>query len=258
VVTPGHHIRSYVPINTATPGRGRDKEPDVTITPQTLTRGTAAAAVAAGVTFIGVQIGHPHLDADAITTTEMAIRGSGKVLMAVLALAGITGMYVSSVRRNGILGLVGYLVFAAGYLCIMATSFVAAYVLPSVVDDSRDYVTGVLDVSKGGSTGTDVGALDVIFQLQGLGYLAGGLLFGIALFRAGVLTRWACALLAVSGPVSAALAVMPDAFYRLLAFPNAIAMIGLGYSLWTTTRTSTDPATTVAAAGQRPVTAGAE
>ena len=31
---------------------------------------------------------------------------------------------------------------------------------------------------------------------------------------------------------------MPDAFYRLLAFPNGIAMIGLGYSLWATTRTA--------------------
>jgi hypothetical protein len=29
---------------------------------------------------------------------------------------------------------------------------------------------------------------------------------------------------------------MPDAFYRLLAYPNGIAMIGLGYSLWRTTR----------------------
>ena len=28
---------------------------------------------------------------------------------------------------------------------------------------------------------------------------------------------------------------MPDAFYRLLAFPNGIAMIGLGYSLWSRT-----------------------
>jgi hypothetical protein len=29
---------------------------------------------------------------------------------------------------------------------------------------------------------------------------------------------------------------MPDAFYRLLAYPNGIAMIGLGYSLWSTAR----------------------
>jgi hypothetical protein len=258
VVTPAHHIRSYVQSITATPGRGRDKEPDVTITPHTLTRGAAVAAAAAGVTFIGVQIGHPHLDADAITTTEMAVRGSAKVLMAVLALIGITAMYLTQVRRNGILGLVGYLIFAAGYLSIMATSFVAAYVLPSVVDADRDYVTSALETSKGGAASSDIGALEAIFHLQGLGYLAGGLIFGIALFRARVLTRWASALLAVSGPVSAALAVMPDAFYRLLAFPNAIAMIALGYSLWTTTRTTADLETAAATSSERPITAGVE
>jgi hypothetical protein len=73
-------------------------------------------------------------------------------------------------------------------------------------------------------------------KVQGFAYLAGGLLFGIALYRAHVLARWAAVLLAVGGVVSAALSVMPDAFYRLLAYPNGIAMIGLGYSLWSTAR----------------------
>lgn len=230
----------------------------MTITPHIVTRGAAAAAVAAGVTFIGVQIGHPHLDADSVTTTEMAVRGSFKILMAVLALVGITGMYLSHVRRNGVLGLVGYLIFAVGYLLITATSLIGAYVLPSLVDTDRDYVTSVLDTSKGGAAGSDIGALELIFQLQGLGYLAGGLLFGVALLRAGVLTRWACVLLAVSGPVSAALALMPDAFYRLLAFPNAVALIVLGYSLWTTTRTRPGvPMRTAVTPGRRTMTAGA-
>ena len=39
-------------------------------------------------------------------------------------------------------------------------------------------------------------------------------------------------LLAVGSLVTVLLAVMPDAFYRFLAFPNAIAMVALGYSLW--------------------------
>jgi len=78
-----------------------------------------------------------------------------------------------------------------------------------------------------------------------IGFLAGGLLFGIALFRARVLGRWASALLAVGGVVTVAQSVMPDAFYRLLAFPNGIAMIALGYSLLSTVRTtSADTATT--------------
>lgn len=46
---------------------------------------------------------------------------------------------------------------------------------------------------------------------------AGGLVFGVALYRARVLARWAAALLAVNGVITIALAVMSDAFYRLLA-----------------------------------------
>ena len=226
----------------------------MTITPTTLVRASAAAAVAAGAIFIGVQVGHPHLDADSVTTGEMAVRGTLKVVMAVLSLVGITGMYLSQVRRNGVLGLVGYTVFAAGYVTIACTSFVAAYVLPNVAPAARSYTQSVLDVATGGHATSDIGAIGVVFAAQGAAYLAGGLMFGIALFRAGVLPRWASALLAVSGLVSAALAVMPDAFYRLLASPNGVALIALGYARWRTPQptqsTTVQPEAAQAAAGQ--------
>jgi hypothetical protein len=156
--------------------------------------------------------------------------------MSALALAGITGMYLSQVRRNRVLGLIGYLVLATGYLLIMSTTFVTAYVLPSIAKTDPTYVKDVIAVATGGTATGDIGALGTINKVQGFAYLAGGLLFGIALYRAHVLARWAAVLLAVGGVVSAALSVMPDAFYRLLAYPNGIAMIGLGYSLWSTAR----------------------
>lgn len=209
----------------------------MTITTTTLTRAAGVAAVAAGALFIGVQIGHPHLDTASITTTEMAVRGSLKVAMGVLSLVGISGMYLSQVRRNGLLGLVGYVVLASGYLLITATTFVLAIVLPSLVPTDPAFVTGALTAATGGMAATDIGPLQTVFQVQGGLYLAGGLLFGVALFRAGVLSRWATVLLAVGGLVSGVLAVMPDAFYRLLAFPNGIALIALGISLWRSTRT---------------------
>jgi hypothetical protein len=229
-----------------------EQEPDMTITPTTLTRGAGAAAVAAGLIFIGVQIGHPHLDATSITTTEVVLRNSLKVLMAALTLVGITGMYLSQVRRNGLLGLIGYLVFAVGYLTIMSTTFVAAFILPAIADTNPGYVNDVVAVATRDSAIGDIGALQYAEQVQGIGYLAGGLIFGIALYRARVLARWAAALLAVGGLVSAALTVLPDAFYRLLAFPTGIAMIGLGYSLWRTTRSSSQTALR-----SRPVTTAA-
>jgi hypothetical protein len=206
------------------------------ITANRLTQAAAVCAALAGAIFIGVNINHPHVDLASITTTELVVRNSLKVLMCALALAGITGMYLSQVRRNGVVGLVGYLVLGIGYLLIMSTTFVSAYVLPAIADTDPTYVEDVIAVTTGGTATADIGALAPINQLQGFAYLAGGLLFGIALYRARVLARWAAALLAVGGVVSAALAVMPDAFYRLLAYPNGIAMLALGYSLWSTAR----------------------
>jgi hypothetical protein len=209
------------------------------ITPAGLTRAAGVAAVAAGVTFIGVQVKHPELTATSIATTEVEVRDSLKVLMCALSLAGISGMYLSQVRRNGLLGLIGYLVLGAAYLGIMCVAFTAAYVMPEVAQSDPGYVNDVIAVDTGrGTVEGDVGTLETVIRLQGFAYLAGGLVFGVALYRARVLARWAAALLAVGGLASAVLSLMPDAFYRLLAIPTGVAMIGLGYSLWRTTRTS--------------------
>jgi hypothetical protein len=156
----------------------------MTITPTTLTRAAGAAAAAAGVIFIGVNIGHPHMDATSVTTTEVIVRNSLKVVMAALALAGITGMYVSQVRRNGVLGLVGYLVLATGYLLLMIPPYIAAFVLPSVASVDPGYVNDVIAATAGRPFATDIGPLATVLEVQGFAYLGGGVLFGIALFRA--------------------------------------------------------------------------
>ena len=228
----------------------------MTISTTSLTRAAGAAAVAAGLIFIGVQIGHPHLDATSIATTEVMVRDCLKVVMAALALAGITGMYLSQARRNGLLGLVGYLLLAPGYLLIMCTAFTAAFVLPAVAGTDPSYVADVIAATTGGAPTGDLGALRVAVKLQDLAYLAGGLVLGIALYRARVLARWASALLATGGAVTVVLSVLPDAFYRLLAFPNGIAMIGLGWSLWSTAGRSI--AAQAAAATAQVATAGAQ
>jgi hypothetical protein len=228
----------------------------MTVTPTMLTRTAGIAAVAAGVIFIGVQIHHPHLDATTITTTDVVVRNCFKVVMGALALVGITGMYLRQVKQIGVLGLIGYLLFSATYLLIMCTSFVAAFVLPSIARTEPAFVNDVLAAANGGSAAGDIGRVQYAIQLEGISYLVGGLLFGVALYRARVLARSAAAILAVGGLVSAALNAMPEAFYRFLAFPNGIAMIALGYSLWRSVRSLDDiaPATSTA----RLATAGAE
>jgi hypothetical protein len=227
----------------------------MTITPTTLIRAAGVAAVVAGLIFIGVQINHPHSDVSNVTTTEWALRNTLKVLMAALALAGITGMYLRQVKQIGVLGLLGYLVFSAGYLLIMSSAYVAAYVLPSLADSDPGYVNDVLAAGSNGTAQGDIGLLQTMLQLQGIGFIGGSVIFGIALFRARVLARWAAVLLAVGGLVTVALAVLPDAFYRFLAFPNGIAMVALGYSLWRTARIDATPSSAPANGSRTAATA---
>src|SRR3989442_6282530 len=80
----------------------------MTITTTIVCRVAAIAAVPAGLIFIGVQINHPCLDATSITTTDVRARNLLKMLMAALALAGVTGVYLRQVTKIGVLGLLGY------------------------------------------------------------------------------------------------------------------------------------------------------
>lgn len=152
----------------------------MTITSTTLTKAAGVSAVAAGLIFIGVQIGHPHVDAESVTTTEVAVRTSFKVLMAGLALVGLTGMYLRQITKTGVLGLVGYVVLGAGYLLITATTVATGFALPAIADTNPDYVNDAISAATGGTPTGDIGLLQPILQLQGVFYLAGGLVFGIA------------------------------------------------------------------------------
>lgn len=202
------------------------------ITPTTLTRAAALSAAAAGAIFVGVQVGHPPMEAASVATTEWVVRSSAKAVMAGLAPAGVTGIYLRQRSRVGLLGLVGLLLLAVGYLAMLSVEVIAAGVLPTIVTTDPGYVDGVLVAAAGGTPVGDIGGLQTVLNLSGIGYLGGGLLLGIATFRAGVLSRWAGLLMAAGALGTAALAVLPEAFNRPMALPFGIALVWLGISLW--------------------------
>lgn len=202
------------------------------ITTNRLTAAAGLCAVAAGAIFIGVQINHPPVDVAHIVSTEMAVRQTAKALMAVLALVGFTGMFLRHRRRLGILALAGYLLLCVGFLAMFAVECIGALVLPIVARSNPRYVQDVLDAAVGRSPSGDIGHMSKLLIASGIGYSLGGLLFGIALFRARVLARWASLLLAYATTSALALAVLPESFSRPFAVPTGIAMIGLGISLW--------------------------
>jgi hypothetical protein len=222
------------------------------ITSSNLTKAAGAAAVVAGAIFIAVQINHPSHDSFTTETTEWVARSCAKMVMAALALVGIAGMYLRQHREAGFVGLVGYLVFTVGYLAMFSVQVMAAAVLPNLVDTEPGFVNDVVAAAAGGTPNGDIGGIQTLFNVAGAGYLLGGLIFGIALFRTRVLARWAAALLAVATVSTAALAVLPHSFDRPFAIPTGIAFIGLGVSLWRSTRQTTRETASAAAQVEQP------
>ena len=218
------------------------------LTANRLTAAAGVCAAAAGAIFIGVQINHPPADVAHIVTTDVAIREVAKILMCVLALIGFTGMFLRHRSRFGVLGVAGFSLLTVGYLALFAVECIVACVLPTLAHSNPAYVQDVLDAAVGGSPSGDIGGMQQLFLTAGIGYALGGLLFGIALFRAGVLARWACALLAYGTVSALALSALPESFNRPFAVPTGVALIGLGVSLWRDQRrpseTADAPATT--------------
>ncbi len=220
------------------------------ITTTKLTRAAGLAAVAAGGLFVAVQVKHPEITLDFVQGAQWTVRQCMKVSMSVLALAGIAGMYLSQVRRMGVLGLVGWLLFSLGYLMMLCVEMIALVVVPTIATSSPDYVGGVIAVATNSSSSADLGSFTTLNLAVAAGYLLGGLIFGVALFRAGVLARWACALLAVAAVATMAIPLLPMVNQRLFAVPNGIALIGLGVSLWRETRSATAEPTMSSAGAQ--------
>lgn len=214
-----------------------------------LTRAAGISAATAGAIFVGVQIKHPAFTVQAFTDgISWHVRSIAKLVMSGLAIAGLTGMYMHQRARIGKLGLAGYLVFTTGYLLMSSVEAIAAFVLPGEAHSRPGYVNDVLRASAGMKTAGDIGSMQTLFNLVGVSYMVGGLLFGIALYRARVLARWAAALLAAGTVGTAALKFLPTSFDRPMAVPTGVALIGLGVSLWSTQRASTPAAAPTTAA----------
>ena len=209
----------------------------MTITTSTLTRAAGLSAIAAGLLFVAVQINHPQVDLALATTTEWKVRQTMKVLFASLSLVGITGMYLRQVKQTGLLGLIGYLTFAVFYLNMLSTEVIGLVVIPSIAHSAPDYVSDVLAAATGGHPAGDIGLMQPFSLAAGFTFIGGGLLFGIALFRANILARWAAVVLAAGSVATIAIPLLPQVNQRLFAIPTGVALVGLGYSLWREQRT---------------------
>lgn len=210
------------------------------LTRNRLTAAAGACAAAAGAIFVGVQINHPPADLAHIVTTDVFVREVAKIAMSILAMAGFTGIFIRHHGRFGVLGRAGYALLMTGYLAMFAVETIVAVILPKLAESNPVYVQHFLDAAMGSSATSDLGHMKELFMLMGLGYALGGLLFGIAMYRARVVSRWAAALFAYGTTSALALSVLPESFSRPFAVPTGVALIGLGFSMWRQSRARTD------------------
>jgi hypothetical protein len=230
------------------------REKRMSITTTRLTRGAGLCAVVAGLLFIVIQLVHPHEDVAAVSTTAWIVVALLTMAMSVLLLVGLTGIYLRQLAETGLPGLVGFLLFGSTFVLTIAVTFVEVFVLPQLADQAPQYVEDFLATFTGGAVVGDVGYLRLASLVAAVGYLLGGLLFGVVLYRARILARWAALLLAVGSVATLLVPVLPHALDRLIAFPVGLALAGLGYSLWRDqARTTQSTASSTHAAHRGPV-----
>jgi hypothetical protein len=119
----------------------------------------------------------------------------------------------------------------------LAFIFAEAFILPVLATAAPEFVSGYLGVVNGFPTDFNLGAIPALYGVGvGAGYMLGGLLFGIATSRAGILPRRGAGLLAVASVLTPLAALLPHEVQRLAGMPVGFAFAWLGYALWSERR----------------------
>lgn len=202
------------------------------ITASNLIRWSGLSAMAAGIIFAGIQPIHPPDVIASVTTNAFIIITSFKAIMSLFGIFGIAGLYARQVEETGWMGLAGYLLLTIFYAVQMCYSFAEPTILPLLVPVAPTFVTSVMQMASQSPTDMNLGAFATVFSFLPILYLLGLLLFGIAMFRARILSRWAAGLLALSGPIAVVLSLLGHPLDRLAAVPMGIALAWLGYALF--------------------------
>lgn len=202
------------------------------ITEKSLIQWAGLFAIMAGILYIGIQFIHPEDHLSSVSTSFWVVIACTTSIMSLFSLIGMTGIYTRQVVEAGLLGLIGFILFSLFWLISMIFSFNEAFVLPLLTSEAPRFVEGIVGIFGGTTSTVNLGIFPILAPIAAILYSLGGLLLGIASFRARILPRMAGALLSFAAVVTFAAAVIPHPFDRILAIPMGLALIWLGYSLW--------------------------
>lgn len=202
------------------------------ITASTLSRWSGLAAMLAGLCYVLVGLFHPLNELASVTTSTWAFVHVLACIMAFAGILGLTGIYARQAEEVGWPGLAGFGMLSIWLALVLCFSFVETVVLPILAPAAPAVVEAFMAMFTVPIAGVDLGTLPILWGLSGPLYILGGLVFGIATFRAGVLPRWAGALLAAGTGLAPVAALLPFDFQSKVTIPVGLALLWLGYALW--------------------------
>ena len=207
------------------------------ITNANLFRLAGLSALIGGLSYVLVGIFHPANVPASVTTTSWGTVHVIACAMSFFGVLGLTGIYARQAVKAGWLGLVGYVLLSLWMVLVMGFSFVEAFVLPQTATATPAFVDGWMKMFNGGTSSINMGVLPTLWTLSGPVYILGGLLFGIATFRAHILPRGAAVLLALGTVLAPVAATLSLSAQPKTAIPTGLALAWLGYALMTERRT---------------------
>jgi hypothetical protein len=223
-------------MNTNTKGKISNKENKTTIAASTLMRLAGVSAMVAGLCFLVIGIFHPVNVPASVTTATWVNVHIFATALGFFGLFGMAGLYARQAEKSGWLGLIGFLLFTIWMTLVTGFSFVEAFILPRLATESPAFVAGLLGMFSSVPSAVDLGILPTLWNISGPMYILGPLLFGIATFRAGILPRWAAALLVLGALLVPVGAVVPPEYQAKIMIPVGLAMAWLGYALFSERR----------------------
>lgn len=208
------------------------KKSKAIMTASSLMRLTGGSAIMAGLCFIIIGLFHQeNVPASVVTATWVNVHIAATAL-GFFGLFGMAGLYARQAEKSGWLSLVGFLLLSFWMTIISGFSFVEAFILPQLATESPAFVESVLGMFSSIPGTVNLGVLPTIWNISGLLIIFGPLLFGIATFRARVLSRWAGGLLTLVGVLVPVGGMIPSEYRpEFIMIPLGVAFAWLGFSL---------------------------
>lgn len=228
------------------------KKSKAIMTTSTLMRLAGVSAMLAGLCFIIIGMFHPENVPSSVTTTAWVNVHIVATALGFFGLFGMAGLYARQVEKSGWLGLTGFLLFSIWFVLITGFSFVEAFILPNLATESPAFVESLLGMLTGVPSTVDLGILPMLWNISGPMYILGALLFGVATLRARVLPRWAGGLLTLAAVLIPIGGMFPHEYQAKIAMiPVGLAMVWLGYALFSERREKVSEAVSGKVSSQR-------